>query len=169
MEHVLERLRRHVSASTLELSVVPESETGNEPSSNVVRERKAMTASLKRSYRNAFPAKKAAWRVCASLLRVVATERCTLYATALQPTRRGAFCRADRKKSYQPGDLSLVVASLDAHGALARVASAPARIFGIFGIFEYIYIFEGPPKVAGALRGAELYDRGGFAATLRLV
>lgn len=34
-------------------------------------------------------------------------EDLTLYAMALQPTKRGSWCRADRKKSYKPGALAL--------------------------------------------------------------
>eukprot|EP00930_Biecheleria_cincta_P054773 TRINITY_DN4117_c0_g3_i1.p1 TRINITY_DN4117_c0_g3~~TRINITY_DN4117_c0_g3_i1.p1 ORF type:complete len:1072 (-),score=160.66 TRINITY_DN4117_c0_g3_i1:138-3233(-) len=33
----------------------------------------------------------------------------TVYMAALQPTRRGAWCRGDRKKTYRLGDISLVV------------------------------------------------------------
>eukprot|EP00854_Cymbomonas_tetramitiformis_P026599 gene26599-32665_t len=46
----------------------------------------------------------------------------TLYLMGLQPTRRGAWCRADRKKSYRLGDIAIFVARLDANGHVAMVA-----------------------------------------------
>jgi len=71
-----------------------------------------------RSLPNAFPAdKKSGQRLCA-----VHTVRCaggvpaTLMVMALQPTKRGAWCRADRKKSYKLGDLSLLIARLNEAG-----------------------------------------------------
>ena len=33
------------------------------------------------------------------------SEPTELYLTALQPTKRGAWCRTDRKKSYRLGDV----------------------------------------------------------------
>ena len=66
---------------------------------------------------NAFPAKTSAWRVCSAIYRVAPpAEPTTLYLMALQPTKRGAWCRADRKKSYRPGDVSIFVARLGPAG-----------------------------------------------------
>ena len=45
-----------------------------------------------------------------------AAPKTTLLVLALQPTRRGAWCRSDRKKSYKLGDLSLLVGRLSAAG-----------------------------------------------------
>jgi hypothetical protein len=75
-----------------------------------------------RSFANHFPAdRKTARRVCASVLRVRAAERpATLMVMALQPTKRGAWCRADRKRSYRLGDLSVLVARLADDGAIAH-------------------------------------------------
>ena len=36
---------------------------------------------------------------------------------ALQPTKRGAWCRADRKKSYRLGDLSVLIGRLTEDGS----------------------------------------------------
>ena len=55
--------------------------------------------------------------MCASVLEVSSAERpATLMVMALQPTKRGAWCRADRKKSYRLGDLSIFVARLGPAG-----------------------------------------------------
>ena len=96
-----------------------------------------------RSLPNAFPAdKKSGQRLCA-----VHTVRCaggvpaTLMVMALQPTKRGAWCRADRKKSYKLGDLSLLIARLNAAGDAVEAI------------------------VGGGFRGA---DRGERAACVRL-
>lgn len=66
------------------------------------------------SFPNHFPAeRKTARRVCASVLTVRPAERAaTLMVMALQPTKRGAWCRADRKKSYRLGDVSLLIGRL---------------------------------------------------------
>lgn len=89
-----------------------------------------------RSFGNSFPPKKAAWRVGACFYRVRGAG--DVFVTALQPTKRGAWCRADRKKSYRPGDLQVVAYDLTAK------------------------------KVLGALlRGADVYDRGALAVDLK--
>eukprot|EP00966_Prymnesium_polylepis_P210145 4866868-Prymnesium_polylepis.1 len=64
-----------------------------------------------RSFANYFPAeRKSSRRLCASVLTVRLEERpATLMVMALQPTKRGAWCRADRKKSYRLGDLSALI------------------------------------------------------------
>jgi len=47
------------------------------------------------------------------VLTVRPAERAaTLMVMALQPTKRGAWCRADRKKSYRLGDVSLLIGRL---------------------------------------------------------
>ena len=63
---------------------------------------------------NAFPNTKSVWRVCEKLYRFTAPagEHTSLYLMILQPTKRGAWCRNDRKKSYRPGDLSLIVVAI---------------------------------------------------------
>ena len=89
-----------------------------------------------RSFGNSFPPKKAAWRVGACFYRVRGDG--DVFVTALQPTKRGAWCRADRKKSYRPGDVQVVAYDLRTK------------------------------KVLGALlRGADVYDRGALAVNLR--
>lgn len=40
---------------------------------------------------------------------------------ALQLTKRGAWCREDRKKSYKPGDISLLVLRLCPEGNFEEV------------------------------------------------
>ncbi len=37
-------------------------------------------------------------------------------------TKRGAWCRADRKKSYRLGDLSILVVQLDSEGRFCKVS-----------------------------------------------
>lgn len=71
-----------------------------------------------RSLPNAFPHAKSVWRVCEHVYRFTAPadKRTSLYLMALQPTKRGAWCRTDRKKSYRPGDLSVMVARLGEDG-----------------------------------------------------
>ena len=62
-----------------------------------------------RSLPTAFPPKRCGWRVCESVYTVRCAPgagRTTLYLMALQPTKRGAWCRQDRKKSYRPGDVT---------------------------------------------------------------
>ena len=98
-----------------------------------------------RSLANAFPDKSSSWRVCEQLYRVKARadggQKTTLYLMALQPTKRGAWCRADRKKSYRPGDVSVLVARLGADGGVEEV-------------------------VGGGLRGAESRPSNAFALDL---
>eukprot|EP00899_Mesostigma_viride_P005554 jgi/Mesvir1/149/Mv13513-RA.1 len=74
-----------------------------------------------RSLPNAFCVPTSPWRVCQHTYRVQATQPTLLYLMALQPASRGADTRADRKKSYRPGDLSLLVARLDPDGNIAEV------------------------------------------------
>jgi hypothetical protein len=71
-----------------------------------------------RSLPNAFPHTKSVWRVCEHVYRFTAPadKRTSLYLMVLQPTKRGAWCRTDRKKSYRPGDLSVMVARLGKDG-----------------------------------------------------
>ena len=79
---------------------------------------------------NAFPKTKSVWRVCEKIYRFTAPagERTSLYLMNLQPTKRGAFCRDDRKKSYRPGDLSLIVARLSEDGeSVAAVVGGGLR------------------------------------------
>ena len=61
------------------------------------------------SFANAFPAKKAPWRVAKVVYEATADGDTDVAVMALQPTPRGTFCRGDRKKSYRPGDLQVVV------------------------------------------------------------
>ena len=66
--------------------------------------------------------------LCEHLYRFTAPagHATSLYVMALQPSKRGAWCRSDRKKSYRPGDLSVVVARV---AALYNVNAAYTRIF----------------------------------------
>ena len=72
-----------------------------------------------RSFANHFPSdRRTSRRVCASVLtvRAAASRPTTLMVMALQPTKRGAWCRADRKRSYRLGDLSVIIARLSDDG-----------------------------------------------------
>ena len=71
-----------------------------------------------KSFRNYFPSKDNKWRICSTCYwlqhRPLPIEkRCDknifVTMTALQPTRRGAWCRADVKKSYKYGQLCLIL------------------------------------------------------------
>mgnify|MGYP002803532134 FL=1 len=73
------------------------------------------------SFANAFCAKSSGSRICKNLYELRSDRPTTLYAMALQPTKRGAWCREDRKKSYKPGDLSLLVLRLSDDGAFQEV------------------------------------------------
>ncbi|CAE7760645.1 Capn15 [Symbiodinium pilosum] len=61
------------------------------------------------SFPNAFCAKSSGSRICKYFYELRCDTAATLYAMALQPTKRGSWCREDRKKSYKPGDISLLV------------------------------------------------------------
>ena len=83
-----------------------------------------------RSYPNHFPPdRKTSKRLCASVLTIRVHERpTTLMVMALQPTKRGSWCRADRKKSYRLGDLSVLVGRLTADGTrLAQLVGGGLR------------------------------------------
>ncbi len=77
-----------------------------------------------RSFANAFPAdKKSPRRLCATSLMIRPAAPATVFITALQPTKRGAWCRADRKRSYKLGDLSVIVCRLgESSGKSAEIA-----------------------------------------------
>lgn len=69
-----------------------------------------------RSFANAFPERKSACRLCACAYLVRAQRPATLHVLALQPTRRGHWCRKDRRRSYRLGDLSVLIGRLDREG-----------------------------------------------------
>jgi len=75
-----------------------------------------------RSFTNAFCARACPLRVCRDVYRLRTQKRTTLYVSAMQPTKRGAWCRADRKKSYRLGDLSVLVVQLDSEGRFCKVS-----------------------------------------------
>ena len=56
---------------------------------------------------------------CCGHVVVRSKGRVELSVGAIQPTKRGAWCRDDRKKSYKPGDLSVVVCDLKTGKPLA--------------------------------------------------
>jgi len=66
------------------------------------------------SFPNTFCAKSSGSRICKYFYELHCDAATTLYAMALQPTKRGAWCREDRKKSYKPGDISLLVLRISA-------------------------------------------------------
>lgn len=65
-----------------------------------------------RSFENAFCAKCSSTRMCKYSYELQCDASASVYAMALQPTKRGAWCREDRKKSYKPGDVSLLLVRL---------------------------------------------------------
>lgn len=75
-----------------------------------------------RSFPSSFPKKGATTRACAVAVSVENPHDgiARVAVAALQPTKRGAWCRSDRKVSYTPGDVSIVVVDDD----LAVLASS---------------------------------------------
>jgi hypothetical protein len=75
---------------------------------------------------NAFCRKASRSRVCRDMYRLTLRDTsptaATLYVMALQPSKRGSrHGRTDRKVSYRPGDLSVVVVAVSAQGELSCV------------------------------------------------
>eukprot|EP00397_Hematodinium_sp_SG-2012_P015064 GEMP01015335.1.p1 GENE.GEMP01015335.1~~GEMP01015335.1.p1 ORF type:complete len:884 (+),score=179.77 GEMP01015335.1:241-2892(+) len=62
-----------------------------------------------RSYACEFPPKLRAERCCGRSFKLSAFQDTVLYLMVCQPTKRGAWCRADRKVSYKQGDVGIVV------------------------------------------------------------
>jgi hypothetical protein len=73
-----------------------------------------LTCTNFRSFDNAFCARTCPLRVCRDVYRIRIHSKTTLYVSALQPSKRGSWCRADRKKSYKLGDVSLLVVQVAA-------------------------------------------------------
>jgi len=73
------------------------------------------------SFQNAFCAKSSGSRICKYMYELRCERATVLYAMALQPTKRGAWCREDRKKSYKPGDVSLLLLRLSPDGNFEQV------------------------------------------------
>lgn len=74
-----------------------------------------------RSFDNVFCTKTSATRLCKYAYELRSEAVTNLYAMALQPTKRGAWCRDDRKKSYKPGDVSLLLVRLNKDRTLDAV------------------------------------------------
>ena len=110
-----------------------------------------------KSLPNAFPPKASPWRVCSQTYRVAAPKvRTTLYLLALQPTKRGAnLGRADRKKSYRPGDVSLLVARLRATDGNGSFASCSSNSTSSAPVTAPPPDWEIERVVGGGFRGAE--------------
>ena len=65
-----------------------------------------------RSFANFFPVRACPWRSCARVLTIKPAQvnDCTLIVMAIQPSKRGSsHGRSDRKKSYKPADVSLIL------------------------------------------------------------
>lgn len=67
-----------------------------------------------KSFENAFPLRKSVMRVCRDAYYVQtesisSTNAIILHVMTLQPTGRGKWCRDDRKVSYKPGDISVLI------------------------------------------------------------
>mmetsp|Transcript_32931 Transcript_32931/g.87360 ORF Transcript_32931/g.87360 Transcript_32931/m.87360 type:complete len:381 (+) Transcript_32931:102-1244(+) len=74
---------------------------------------------------NTFCQSSSGWRVNRDVYRVRSLSGSVfMYVTALQPSRRGVWCRTDRKRSYRPGDVSLMVARLSPGGERCEVVAA---------------------------------------------
>jgi len=74
-----------------------------------------------KSLENMFPANQdKLLRLCAKSYIVavrsdtVCKTSTVLHVSAIQPTKRGSWCRSDRKKSYRPGGVQLLLAKCDA-------------------------------------------------------
>merc|ERR1712194_685245 len=84
------------------------------------------------SIKNTFCGKLTPSRLCRYAYEIRVTEPTTLFATALQPTKRGAWCRDDRKRSYRPGDLSLILVRLQSVADSEEPRSLDVVVNGIF-------------------------------------
>jgi hypothetical protein len=97
-----------------------------------------------RSFTNAFCARSSPLRVCRDVYRVRTRTKTTLYVSAMQPTRRGAWCRTDRKKSYKLGDVSLIVIQLDRNGQMSKVVGGGMHADSIGSRGSFLAHFEDP-------------------------
>lgn len=91
-----------------------------------------------RSFEAAFPISRARSRVCRLAVKLVNPSNSKVglvAASAIQPTKRGAWCRDDRKKSYKLGDISLV-AEVDGVVAGASICGAEVGELSSSVIFE---------------------------------
>eukprot|EP00965_Chrysotila_dentata_P107902 3564154-Pleurochrysis_carterae.AAC.1 len=83
------------------------------------------------SLRNHFPAeRKGNGRTCGCVHLLRPSEPTTVLFSALQPSRRGVWCRADRKKSYRLGDVSLLVVRLAVRAREGARERGKARVAG---------------------------------------
>lgn len=80
-----------------------------------------------RSFTNAFCARACTHRICRDMYRLRIHSKTTLYVSAMQPTKRGTWCRLDRKKSYRLGDVSILVVQLDGEGNVFKVVGGGLR------------------------------------------
>ncbi|CAL1138268.1 unnamed protein product, partial [Cladocopium goreaui] len=64
------------------------------------------------SVQNFFCAKSEECRLCRDAYILEVTTRTELYISSLQPTKRGTWLRGERKRFYQPGDVSLLLLRL---------------------------------------------------------
>lgn len=83
-----------------------------------------------RSFPNTMPVAKDQWRLCQKLylLRPYgdianAAAGTSVFVSALQPTKRGVWCRQDRKKSYKLGDLSILIGKVSTEFIVGATAS----------------------------------------------
>ncbi|CAE7548171.1 sol [Symbiodinium natans] len=67
-----------------------------------------------RSFQNSFCAKTDETRLCRFAYFLELADATSLCMSAIQPTKRGTFARDDRKRFYQPGDVSLLLVELQA-------------------------------------------------------
>lgn len=91
-----------------------------------------------RSFEAAFPMNRGPSRVCRLVVKLANPSNSKIglvAASAIQPTKRGAWCRADRKKSYKPGDISLVV-EVDDVVAGASICGAEIGELSSWVVFE---------------------------------
>ena len=136
-----------------------------------------------RSFVNAFCPRACPSRVCRDLYRVRIHRETTLYVSVMQPTKRGAWCRTDRKKSYKLGDVSVLVVQLDNDGQFSRIAGGGLHADGSESRCsvvahldnpdaEYLvipYSLGGPPSAAEVTKGQPFTVRLFASNTLRVL
>eukprot|EP01062_Namystynia_karyoxenos_P002975 TRINITY_DN1103_c1_g1_i1.p2 TRINITY_DN1103_c1_g1~~TRINITY_DN1103_c1_g1_i1.p2 ORF type:complete len:677 (+),score=235.07 TRINITY_DN1103_c1_g1_i1:65-2032(+) len=106
-----------------------------------------------RSFPNEFPAKQAACRLCRDAYHVdPGRAGLRLWVMALQPSRRGRWCRTDRKKSYQLGDVTILAFEQDpaAPGGLGRLVGG-SLCGGRRDVHAELELAPGRPAVVLAL------------------
>jgi len=135
-----------------------------------------------RSFTNAFCARACPVRVCRDMYRLRIHSKTTLYISAMQPTKRGSWCRTDRKKSYKLGDVSILVVQLDENNQIFKVVGGGLHADGSESRCSFVahlddpsaeylvipYSLGGPPSAAEVTKAQPFTVRFFASETLRV-